>query len=136
MASTNLLELHTTTKHQTVTIDGEVYPVKSGDAISLEVSFSLSRFQKQLAKLQDGDLADGSDEDMAALGSACRSLCDHILDAPQEVKDRLTDLQKVNILQVVFTEPVPTVAEPAKKSTTSKSSPRSKGSTAALRKTG
>ncbi len=133
----HILELSTTEPKQNIKIDGKLYPVKSGDSISLEVSIGVSRMQRQFSKLSSpDDVLDIPDEEISALGESCRKLCDDLLEAPQELKDSLTDTQRVNIIRVVFTEPAREVAKPAKKKKTSSSSRRSKGSTADLRKTG
>lgn len=129
----HLLEL-TTTKKKTIKINGKVYPVKSGDAISLEASVRVTRLQKRLGDLKsESDLADVPDDELSLLGETCRDLCDEVLEAPDEVKESLTDNQKLEIIKAVFIQPAR--EKPAKKKG-SKSSRRSKGSTAAQQKTG
>lgn len=131
----HILELTTTEPKQNIKIDGKLYPVKSGDAISLEVSIGFSRLQRHFSKLESPEaIFDVADDEIVAVGKVCRKLCDDLLEAPQEVLNALTDAQKLNILRVVFIEPNRESAKTKKK--TSNSSRRSKGSTAVRRKTG
>ena len=121
-----------------IEIQGKIYPIKLADSISLETNIVLESLQGKMVKAKAAVDAgkQPSSSEIAALAKMTRDLCKELIEAPKNITARLTDFQRMEILKAVFMAPVRAGATPAKTKKASSSSRRSKGSTAALRKTG
>lgn len=96
-----VLEFSTLEEGLPVRIDGQLYQIRSANALSLSALKRLERVAPRMATLlQRDDLTDDEAQDVAA---GLVQLCDLILDAPAEVRARLKDAQRVSILQA-FTQ--------------------------------
>jgi hypothetical protein len=143
-----LLDLATLVDPVHVRIDGALYELHRPDRLSIAQLAEVERLRPQIAQLEQfrgGTVGTLSDEDLATAAVAIARVCEIVLAAPADVQARLSDVQRVAILQA-FTElssrPARRAAGATRRtagarSTTGATSPRgSRASTAALRRTG
>lgn len=134
MATAPILDLETLVEPRHVRIDRQNYVLRGVDELPIAVIKRLQIDGPRLGTLMEADqLADGEEAEMARLLGA---LVDVVLDAPAEVRARLSDVHRMQIAQA-FTQlrssqRLATGAAPEAKSQTGSRSPRgSSGSMAA-----
>jgi len=145
MAKRRLLNLSLVTDERPcVVIDGVEYDVRSFEELDLGDALRFSRQMAGLGKLAGlspveavNRLAEMDQGEVEASIGFIRELADRLLDAPDDVKAKLSDLQRMRLIQAVFTQPAgiatPAPATPPTPATPpSSSSPDSPGSTAAV----
>lgn len=96
-----LLNLDTLVEHRTVRVDGVAYDLLNPEEVSL---LDYHRIAKQSARVASAlEAEEMTDEQAVELSRLLDSLCRFILRAPEEVHAKLTDANKLRVLQV-FTE--------------------------------
>ena len=122
-----ILDLTTPTAQKPkIRIDGKLYPLKDINELSLSDYLLLGRQQSLYQRMLKG--VDALDEkDTKALESTIGLLTCRVLEkVPEKVVAKLTEIQKLRILQAVFTQPGDS---PKSLPANSKLSPDSNGST-------
>lgn len=135
-----VLEFDTLNDGLPIRIDGQLYHLRSANALSLGALKRLERLAPRMgALLQQADLSEAEERDVSA---GLVQLCDLVVDAPAEVRARLTDAQRVRILEAFTQLPSPRVtgAIPGRGAARGNGGKRpsrgSRGSTAGLRRSG
>ncbi len=121
-----------------VVIDGVEYEVRSFDELDLGDALRFSRQMAGLSKLAGLSPADAvnrlAEMDAKEVEDSIgfiRTLSDRLLDAPPEIKAKLSDMNRMRLIQAVFTQPAG-ITSPAPATPPSSSSPDSPDSTAAV----
>lgn len=140
--ATPLLDFSTLVDQAHVRIDGTLYPLRHRDALSLLQAKRLERQAPRVgALLQQDDLTEAEAAEASTLLAA---ICRAVLDAPEDVHQRLTDMTRLEVMHAFMQLRMTTRAQvggaPAAtsptRSTGAKRSRASSGSTAAIRKAG
>lgn len=133
-----VLDLSTLHEGAPIRIDGRLYHILSADALSLRALKQLETLAPRVGVLlQRADLVDADAEECS---DGLARICTLILDAPPEVQARLSDQQRVRVMEAFTQLRSSRAATPAGANTTAsagrKRSPGSRGSTAARPRTG
>jgi hypothetical protein len=147
MAHPPLLDLTTLVDPRYVRIDGVLHELRRPDQLSIAQIAELEQLRPQMAQLQQLQGATTlSGEDLATAVQAMVRLCAIVLAAPAAVQARLSDLQRLAVLQAFMQLSAPprlapgaargTVSAVGRRSTGASSRRGSRASTAALRPTG
>jgi hypothetical protein len=108
MATAPVLDLTTLVTPIFVRIDGELYELRRPGALSLEEIARIDLLRPQVLELQ-AKLAEASsaDVDVLNLSRLLVALCAIVLAAPADVQARLSDQQRLAILQAFQSLPAP-----------------------------
>lgn len=136
-----LLNLTTITEYPTVQIDGEKHALLPPDALSVTDYHRFNQMSPRLAKLwSQSTLNDAESEELKGLFKSIAAL---VLQAPADVLERLTDIQRLQVYQAFTKLPSASLRamaveapETTAKPTGAKSRRGLPGSTAAVRTTG
>lgn len=122
-----------------VAIDGVLYPILHPDQLSIAQIKRMEREAPELGRLMQLD--ELTPEQEAEIDRLLQSACATVLEAPEDVRARLSDAQRIAVIEA-FTQlrtakPQATGAmRAASRSTGANTSPDSNGSTAATRRGG
>lgn len=139
MATGNpVLELSTLADGLPITIDQAVYEIRHPASFSIGELKQIDKLTKRSGAIEIK--TEPSEDELAQWQEDMSALCDLVLDAPDAVKAKLRDIQKIAVLRV-FAMPRTTTkpsraAKTASKSPSAKRSRDSRGSTAAVRTSG
>jgi hypothetical protein len=98
-----LLSLDTLTERPSVVIDGTAYALSLPDTLSAVDYHRYSKLTPRFERLWGQD--ELSDEEAAELERILATICRIVLDAPAEVLERLTDLQRLSVCQAFIALP-------------------------------
>ena len=105
-----LLSLDTLIVRDTVVIDGDVHEILNPSELSMLDHHRLHRQGRRLQVLLEKD--DASDEELGETIKAIDTICRYVLKAPDEVHEKLTDTQRLQVTQA-FTELLMETVRPA-----------------------
>lgn len=98
-----ILDITTSRVRRIVKIDGEPYEIISTDELSFANAHSLSSFGQRLGEVFRSP--DSTDEQLVEASQQLDALVSRVLLAPDRVRAKLTDIQKMQVLQAVFQLP-------------------------------
>lgn len=141
MATRPILNLDTLTNSSPVIIDGERYTLRRVDALSIFQSFALEQSAERFNTLRAKGMKMSRDE-LKEFAEALQQIVPAVLEAPEAVHVRLSDSQRVDIVEhfLQLSQPMPPLMTRAPKtapaSTGANRSRGSSGSSAAHRSRG
>lgn len=98
-----ILDITTSRVRRIVKIDGEPYEIISTDELSFANAHQLRSFGQRLAEVFRSP--DSTDEQLVEASQQLDALVSRVLLAPDRVRAKLTDIQKMQVLQAVFQLP-------------------------------
>jgi hypothetical protein len=99
MATAPLLDISTIVPQYSILIDGKSYFIRNTDGLSLRQSLIVERAMPRIATLMQADLTEADDRELSGL---LQQVCSSVLEAPDDVRDKLTDVQRLQVF-IAFT---------------------------------